>query len=264
MAFEVHFRMWLQAIYRLSASLSGLRITPSSLLWVGVGFFVSMLMRRFSPKHLAIPIIAVQTLVYATLLFSGTSYPIVMFHVAAGAIGDGFGIIVSSTMVVAQAVVPQEQVGAATSMTTLGRTLGPAWLTARRGLGKTYGRMSLLVALGSVVSLAEHLAVRLIGRAALAPRGHMVSVHLVKAIDALRVVVMTERTQRAVGPVMGRRVIRLPLVDGLLGALVEHADVEKGRVLFAAEHVLDDALLGGLTCGSPRSSSMRAVTASLS
>lgn len=134
MAFEVHFPMWLQAIYRLSASLSGLRITPSSLLWVGASFFVSMLTRRFSPKHLAIPIIAVQTLVYATLLFSGTSYPIVMFHVAAGATGTGFDIIVSSTMVVAQAVVPQEQVGAATSMTTLGRMVGQAVLTGVFGL----------------------------------------------------------------------------------------------------------------------------------
>ncbi|MBR2673771.1 MAG: hypothetical protein IKE32_04290 [Aeriscardovia sp.] len=54
MAFEVYFPMWLQAIYRLSASLSGLCITPSSLLWVGVSFFMSMLMRRFSSKHLAI------------------------------------------------------------------------------------------------------------------------------------------------------------------------------------------------------------------
>ena len=55
MAFEVYFPMWLQAIYRLSASLSGLRITPSSLLWVSVSFFVSMLTRRFSPKHLGNP-----------------------------------------------------------------------------------------------------------------------------------------------------------------------------------------------------------------
>ena len=101
MAFEVYFPMWLQAIYRLSASLSGLCITPSSLLWVGVSFFMSMLMCRFSSKHLAIPIIAVQPLVYAMLLYSGTSYPIVMFHVVAGATGAGFGIIVSSTMVVA-------------------------------------------------------------------------------------------------------------------------------------------------------------------
>lgn len=96
---------------------------------MSVGFFVSMLMRRFSPKHLAIPIITVQTLVYASLLFSDTSYPIVMFYVLAGATGAGFGIIISSTMVVAQAVVPQEQVGAATSMMTLGRTVGQAVLT---------------------------------------------------------------------------------------------------------------------------------------
>ena len=133
MAFEVYFPMWLQAIYRLSASSQACASRRARCCgWVSASSCRCLC--AVSAPSIWQSIIAVQTLVYAALLFSGTSYPIVMFHIAAGATGAGFGIIVSSTMVVAQAVVPQKQVGAGASMMILGRTVGQAVLTGVFGL----------------------------------------------------------------------------------------------------------------------------------
>ena len=56
----------------------------------------------------------------------------------------------------------------------------------------------LPVSLRSVMSLAEHLAVRCIGRSATAPGRHMVGVHFIQTIYSFRVVVMPKGTQRAV------------------------------------------------------------------
>ena len=90
---------------------------------------------------------------------------------------------------------------------------------------------------------AEHLAVRLVGRAAMAPCRDMVGVHLVVLVDAARVRAARRRADGAVGDAKHPRSLGLLGVDRLLCHLVEDADVQKPRLRPAAEHILEDVLL---------------------
>ena len=56
----------------------------------------------------------------------------------------------------------------------------------------------LLVAFGSVVGFAEHLAVAYIGSTALAPRGYVIGVHFGYFPNTVFIVIVTHSTQRAV------------------------------------------------------------------
>ena len=58
--------------------------------------------------------------------------------------------------------------------------------------------LTLFVALGPIVSFAEHLAVGGVRGPAIAPCRHMVGVHLVHAVDALGVVVVADGAEGAV------------------------------------------------------------------
>ena len=74
--------------------------------------------------------------------------------------------------------------------------------------------------------LAQHGEVQQVRRATLRPCSDVVGVHLLELVDARLVVVNTERAQRAVGRAVDLRVLRLLLVTGPLGALVEDSDIE--------------------------------------
>ena len=52
---------------------------------------------------------------------------------------------------------------------------------------------------------------------------------------------MTDRAERAVGNAFGDRFFGLIVVNGPLGLLIKHADIEQGRILFAAENVFENA-----------------------
>lgn len=57
-----------------------------------------------------------------------------MFYVIAGITGAGLGIIITMNTVVAQELVPKGNIGTASSMLTLGRTLGQTVMTGIFGL----------------------------------------------------------------------------------------------------------------------------------
>ncbi len=132
--FQVYFPMWLQSIYHVSASIAGLAITPSPVLWLITSFFVGGLLKRFAPKYIVLPIVVIQTAFYVPLVFAGTNFPIMMFYVIAGITGAGLGIIITMNTVVAQELVPKGNIGTASSMLTLGRTLGQTVMTGIFGL----------------------------------------------------------------------------------------------------------------------------------
>lgn len=102
--------------------------------------------------------------------------------------------------------------------------------------------------------LAQHLAVVYARRAALAPRAHVVGIHLAEVINMLaHAVVATHCAQRAVGDALGIGLLCLLLVYGLDGVLVKEPDVEQPGVPATAQHIFKNALLVGhiLICHEP-------------
>ena len=77
------------------------------------------------------------------------------------------------------------------------------------------------IAFRPVVRLAQHLAVRHVGRAATAPRRHMIRVHLGFLVDAFRVRIMPDGAQRAIRHALGLGLPDLTLIDDLGRLLVK-------------------------------------------
>lgn len=132
--FQIYFPIWLQSIYRVSASIAGLAVTPSPIMWLIASFFVGSLVKKFPPKLITIPIVIVQILFYLILIFAKVSFPMSMFYVIAGVTGAGLGIVITMNTLISQEVVPDNKVGTASSMLTLGRTLGQTIMTGVLGL----------------------------------------------------------------------------------------------------------------------------------
>lgn len=132
--FQNYFPMWLQSIYQASASVAGLAVTPSPILWLIASFFVGGLVKRYAPKHIAVPIIFVQLMFYVPLAFVGSNFPQFMFYVIAGITGVSLGVVITMNTLISQRVVPGENLGTASSMLTLGRTLGQTVATGVFGL----------------------------------------------------------------------------------------------------------------------------------
>lgn len=127
--FQIYFPMWLQSIYKVSATIAGLAINPSPVAWLITSFFVGTLIKHFSPKFITIPIVTIQFVFYLILVCSSVSLPMIWFYVISGVTGAGLGVIITMNTVVSQAIVPKDNVGVASSMITLGRTLGQTVMT---------------------------------------------------------------------------------------------------------------------------------------
>ncbi|MQS76373.1 MFS transporter [Companilactobacillus halodurans] len=132
--FQIYFPIWLQSIYKVPASVAGLAITPSPVMWLVASFFVGALVKRFIPKNITIPIAIIQLLFYIPLIFARTSFPMLLFYIISGVTGAGLGIVVTMNILVAQEVVGEKEVATASSMLTLGRTLGQTVMTSVLGL----------------------------------------------------------------------------------------------------------------------------------
>lgn len=132
--FQTYFPMWLQSIYKAPASIAGLAVTPSPVLWLIASFFVGALVKRFSPKQIALPLIIIQMLTYIPLVFSKETFPQMAFYFIAGLTGIVLGIVITMNTLVSQRVVANDSLGTASSMLTLGRTLGQTIATGIFGL----------------------------------------------------------------------------------------------------------------------------------
>ena len=132
--FQVYFPMWLQAVYRASAALAGLAVTPSPVMWLITSFFVGSLIKRFSPKRIAIPIIIVQIIFYIPLIWANERFPELLFYLVSGVTGASLGVVITMNTIISQQVVPKTAIGTASSMLTLGRTLGQTIATGVFGM----------------------------------------------------------------------------------------------------------------------------------
>ncbi|MEE8824439.1 multidrug resistance protein 3 [Lentilactobacillus sunkii] len=122
--YQMYFPIWLQSLYRVSATVAGLVVTSSSIMWLAASFFVGKLIAHFVPKQIAVALISVMLISYVSLIFAGLSFPVWAFYVIAMVNGIGMGVVVSMNTVLSQHLVPNEMVGSATSVLTLGRSLG--------------------------------------------------------------------------------------------------------------------------------------------
>lgn len=132
--FQIYFPMWIQSIYQKPSSIAGLAITPSPIMWLVASFFTGVLINRFAPKFITITIVLIQMVFYLILVFSSTTMSIVWFYIVAGITGSGLGIIITMNTVIAQELVDEDNVGTASSMVTLGITLGQTIMTGIFGL----------------------------------------------------------------------------------------------------------------------------------
>ncbi|WP_125591291.1 MFS transporter [Companilactobacillus jidongensis] len=132
--FQIYFPMWIQSIYQKSPSVAGLAITPSPIMWLVASFFTGALIKKFAPKFIIITIVIVQMIFYLILVFNSANMPVVWFYIISGVTGSGLGIIITMNTVIAQELVDDKSVGTASSMLTLGITLGQTIMTGIFGL----------------------------------------------------------------------------------------------------------------------------------
>lgn len=131
--YQTYFPIWLQSLYHVPATASGLVVTSSSLMWLFSSFFVGPLLGKFSPKKIILVIVLIQFLSYLPLLFLKTTSPDWIFYIIAAISGAGMGIIISMNIILCQHLVNAKQVGSATAIITLGRSLGPTVMTGVYG-----------------------------------------------------------------------------------------------------------------------------------
>lgn len=134
MGFEVYLPTWTQGLLGLPASLAGFAITPSSLMWIVGSFVAGKLLLVTTPKRiieLSLSFILIGGLAMALV---PESTPFAWFFLIAAICGTGFGITITTTTVTVQSQVEPKDVGVATSLNTLSRTLGQTVMIAVFGI----------------------------------------------------------------------------------------------------------------------------------
>ncbi|KRL76303.1 MDR family MFS transporter [Secundilactobacillus paracollinoides] len=134
MGFEVYLPTWTQGILGLPASLAGFAVTPSSLMWIVGSFIAGKLLLDHTPKSIiAISLTFILIGAIAMAVLPETT-AFAWFFVIAAICGTGFGITITTTTVTAQNQVSGANVGVATSINTLGRTLGQTLMISVFGI----------------------------------------------------------------------------------------------------------------------------------
>ena len=121
---NVYMPMWVQGILGLSATIAGFTLAPMSITWI-IGSFIGGKMIESSSIRRVIGLgtffIGLAGLWLMVLTKDATIW---MFLGASAVMGLGFGITITMTTITAQNVVAPRDMGAATSVNTLFRTLG--------------------------------------------------------------------------------------------------------------------------------------------
>ncbi|MFD1317255.1 MDR family MFS transporter [Loigolactobacillus zhaoyuanensis] len=134
MGFEVYMPMWMQGILGLPASMGGFVVTPSSLMWVVASFITGGLLAKYRPRLILFWSLLLLTLGSIILALVPQTTQFSLFLVIAAFLGLGFGVTITTTTVVSQNSVSQDQIGVATSFNTLCRTLGQTLMVSVYGI----------------------------------------------------------------------------------------------------------------------------------
>lgn len=129
MAYQIYFPIWLQSIYRVPATVAGLIVSSSSIMWLIAAFFVSAIISHCVPKYVSMGVAVILLVFYALLLVADKNFPMWLFYVIAAVSGGTIGMIVSMNTVLSQHFVDESMIGSATSLLTLGQSLGQTIMT---------------------------------------------------------------------------------------------------------------------------------------
>lgn len=173
--FEVYLPDWTQGILGMKASMAGFAITPSSLMWIVGSFISGKLLGKLRPNQI-INISLSLILIGAIAMVMLPAYtPFWSFLLISAICGTGFGITVTSTTIIVQNQVEENQIGVATSFNTLCRTLGQSLMISVFGIimnssmlrgvrqtdGATMGMMNKLINPQTANQLASNMLPKL-------------------------------------------------------------------------------------------------------
>lgn len=127
--YQVYFPIWLQSLYRLPATQAGLAVTSSSIMWLLASFLVGPLLKRLPPRRITLILVLLLTCAYSPLIFAAGGFPTWVFYLIAMTNGTVMGIVITMNTMLTQHLVDPQYVGSATSIFTLGRSLGQTIMT---------------------------------------------------------------------------------------------------------------------------------------
>ena len=136
-SYQSYFPIWQQSLYRVDSIQAGLVVTSSSVMWLAASFLVGRIIARMVPRTVTLWLTGLLTVTYPTLTIASPHFPIWAFYVIAMLNGTVMGIVISMNTVLSQHLVPKRYVGSATSILTLGRSLGQTVMTGSYGTALT-------------------------------------------------------------------------------------------------------------------------------
>jgi MFS family permease len=134
MGLDVYIPMWMQGVLGKPAGLGGLVLAPMSIVWMYGSFLSGQLLRKYPAKRIIIIGLTIILAGGGTLLALPQQSPFWLFFIIMGVLGVGYGLSVTTTTVEAQASVPKEEIGVATSFNTLSRTIGQTVMVSLFGI----------------------------------------------------------------------------------------------------------------------------------
>lgn len=134
MIYEVYLPTWTQGLLGLKASISGFAVTPCSVMWLLGSLIAGKLLVKNTPYQVVNHSLIYILIGAVAMALLPMNTPFWVFFVISSICGVGFGINITSTTVVAQSSVPEAQVGVATSVNTLAKTLGQTITVAVMGV----------------------------------------------------------------------------------------------------------------------------------
>lgn len=134
MGLDVYIPMWMQGVLGKPAGLGGLVLAPMSIIWMYGSFLSGKLLRKYSVRSILIMGLTIILFGGGILLALPQQSPFWLFFIITGVLGVGYGLSVTTTTVEAQASVPKEEIGVATSFNTLSRTIGQTVMVALFGI----------------------------------------------------------------------------------------------------------------------------------
>lgn len=140
--YQIYFPIWLQSLYSVPAAFAGLVVTSSSVMWFLASFFVGRLIAKFVPKRIALTGAGILLLSYSVMVLASRSFPIWGFYLVTAINGACMGVVISMNTILSQHLVDSDKIASATSVLTLGRSLGQTIMTG---------------ILGTVLNLVIHL-----------------------------------------------------------------------------------------------------------
>ncbi|CUW14345.1 permease of the major facilitator superfamily [Leuconostoc gelidum subsp. gasicomitatum] len=99
--FQTYFPMWLQAIYKSTATVAGLSVTLRPVFWLISSFFVGKIVKRWVPKYVAICLIVIMAIAYLPLIFVDSNVTKNIFFIISAVSGITLGIVITMNTLIA-------------------------------------------------------------------------------------------------------------------------------------------------------------------